>query len=323
MFIIIKRSGKTLTFLSIHLGVLGYADDTAVICETVNDAKEVIKIVEKFCEKEDIQLNGKKTVWMKLGENPLTHIITKKASPKPPNDDEIFVANGVAIEKVYEFKYLGYILTSNDKQQVHIDRRKQFAAMAKNDLNKIGLKNEYLRPEIKGQLIQEQVRSRLTYGLENCLMSENMVGKLESYENNIFKEYLGLSKSCYSTPILDIIKIKPLSHALAIRRYSFLRQIISNDLTNQILHSGIEHNLYTLVTQCGYENKTGDNPRERDNEISFNALCSIREIRKQHREKNMDNYTKAIEYLLNHNTRDNHKLLRFMLMAKNNIRGIT
>ena len=49
----------------------------------------------------------------------------------------------------------------------------------------------------------------------------------------------------------------------------------------------------------------------------------MREIKKQHKEKNMDNYTRAIEYLLNHNTRDNHKLLRFMLMAKNNIRSIT
>ena len=69
LFKLLKISGKILKILDILIGVLGYADDTAAICEKPEDVQAVIRIVEAFCEREDIQLNGKKTVWMKLGES--------------------------------------------------------------------------------------------------------------------------------------------------------------------------------------------------------------------------------------------------------------
>ena len=79
---IIKLSGRTISIEGRNIGVLGYADDTECQCRTPEDVRACIEIVEDFCSKEDIILNGKKTAWMKLGEKPLVHTITKKKVPK-------------------------------------------------------------------------------------------------------------------------------------------------------------------------------------------------------------------------------------------------
>ena len=129
-------------------------------------------------------------------------------------------------------------------------------------------------------MIQEQVRSRLTYGIENCDLAKDAVDKLETFENNILKEYLGVPRNSFSTPLLDIVKVKPLAEAIAIRKYSFLRQIISNELTNKILHSDISHDLCTLITGCGYTNCSTDTALERDNKIIYSCHKSIKEIKK-------------------------------------------
>ena len=124
MFIIVKRSGHTLKLFQIDLGILGYADDTVTICLTVQKVRETIKLIEDFCKREDIELNGKKTVWLKLGEKPLSHPISKIRVPKNPEQDENLKVNGIQIAKVCEFKYLGYIITSDNNENIHIDKRK-------------------------------------------------------------------------------------------------------------------------------------------------------------------------------------------------------
>ena len=97
----------------------------------------------------------------------------------------------------------------------------------------------------------------------------------------------------------------------------------TNELTNKIVHSDISHDLCTLITGCGYTNCSTDTALERDNKIIYSCHKSIKEIKKLkiNRQTCLDGYTKAIEYLLGHNTRDNRKLLQYMLSSKNNIRG--
>lgn len=319
----LKDAGCILAVESIIIGLLAYADDTLTVCETIEDVIKSVAIIESFCDKEDIILNGKKTVWMKLGEKPLIHPITKKRVPKPAENNERFVAGKALLNKVYDFKYLGYIVTSDNRNMAHVEKRKQVALMAKTELNKIDLKNALLDPEIKGMMIQTLVRSRLLYGLENCCISEDTIDKLQTFENNILKEYLGVPRQSYSTPLLDIVKVKPLKDALAIRRYSLLLQLITNELTTKVILSNIEHEHYTLVTECGYQNEDSMDPIAKRNKIASACLSSIKQIREANKNETLDAYTKAIDYLMRHNTADNRKLIKFMLHSKNKLRDMT
>ena len=67
--------------------------------------------------------------------------------PRPIVENENFIANGVRIDKVYDFKYLGFTLTSDNKQKVHIDKRIILANLSKQNLTKMGLKNVNWMPQ--------------------------------------------------------------------------------------------------------------------------------------------------------------------------------
>ena len=184
---LLKNSGMVISINGIQMGLMVYADETATISRTPEQVKTCINIIESFCKKEDITLNGKKSVWMKLGEKPRFHPISKMAVPRPPEANVTFTAAGQAIEKVYAFKYLGYIITSDGKLNMHIEKRKKAANMPKRELDKMNLKSSNLLPEIKGLMIQALARSRLLYGMESCQMNEDNLDKLETFENNITK----------------------------------------------------------------------------------------------------------------------------------------
>ncbi len=89
-------------------------------------------------------------------------------------------------------------------------------------------------------MIQALVRSRLLYGMESCQMNEDSLDKLETFENNITKEYVNVSRRSYSDPILKALNMKPLRESLAIRRYSMLIQLLNNNFTMEIVLNDIE-----------------------------------------------------------------------------------
>jgi hypothetical protein len=251
----IKISGHVMKIGEIQVGLMVYADDTATVRKTTDQVKLTIKIIENYCLVEDIKLNGKKCVWMKLGEKPIRHPISKKLCPRAMEQNEDFQVDNQALKKVCTFRYLGYLITSDGKQTEHYSMRKQAANLAKRELDKINLKNSLLDPKIKGLMIQTLVRSRLVYGLDNCFMNEDTIDKLEQFENNITKEYVGVARRSYSMPILESIKVMPLRDAFAIRKYSLLLQLVSNPLTTKLALSEVEHSCYTLITACGYTNR--------------------------------------------------------------------
>ena len=74
-----------------------YADDTTVVCETLNNLNKCIAIIESYCDLYDIKINAKKTKWMQFGDS--------KSIVEP-----IVRVNGEILEKVEQFKFLGVII---------------------------------------------------------------------------------------------------------------------------------------------------------------------------------------------------------------------
>ena len=59
---------------------------------------------------------------------------------------------------MYSFKFLGMYVTSDGDDKYHIDKRKTLAIMSAKELDKLGLKNSLLDPEIKGLMLQSLVK---------------------------------------------------------------------------------------------------------------------------------------------------------------------
>jgi hypothetical protein len=315
----IKASQNTLNRDGIDIGVTGYADDTMAIAETPSGVKAVTQIVEQFCLKNDILLNGKKSVWMKLGEKPFKHPITKVKLPRPELEAENFYAAGVKMEKIYSFKFLGMHVTSDGDDNFHIEKRKAIASMAAKELDKIGLKNSLLDPEIKGMMAQSLVRTKLSYGLENATMTPTTIQKLETFENNIIKKYFNVSRKSYTAPLLEIAKVRPLSDSIKIRKYNTIVQMLSNNLTGSIILRNNEHIHSDTIKSLGSV-ANEPNVLKKRNGIIGECLSKIAEINMVHQNKTKSNFTLALEHLLRNNTSENQKLVQFMLHAKNGMR---
>jgi len=321
MLKLLKDSGCVLRHANSVIGLTGYADDTMAMCETSEEVKKTIQIVEKFCQKYDILLNGKKTVWMKLGEKPLVHPISKERMCKPSLPEENFVAAGVGIEKVYKFKFLGMTVTSDDNCKQHLDQRRLAAGMGGSDLDKIGLKNSMLDPEMKGLLLQTMIRTKLCYGLENVELNESAIKNLERLEGNIIKRYFNLPRRSYTTPILEVAGIRPLREAIESRRLSMLMQLLSNTLTLNIIMNG-ETNYSKTIAELGYVNDESLSPLMNKNRLVGMCLEKIKAIKDRSLNKTKSLIAQAIEKLLKNDTRDNNKLIRFIAHAENGLRDI-
>ncbi len=159
-----------------------YADDTVIICESIENTKECIGIIEAYCLKFGITINAKKTNLLRLNET--ATIVEGKETPKPPLSNEDFTIGGTLLEKVLSFKYLGVWIQSNNSNLIHIKKRKQAGYAALNNCSKLGLENT-LELEIKGTLISTYIRPRIVYGLEAISANSNDESQLIKMEGNL------------------------------------------------------------------------------------------------------------------------------------------
>jgi hypothetical protein len=99
LLISLELSHGTYKLGGMDKGVMVYADDTTIVCDSLDSLNKNIKIIESYCDRYDICINAKKTKCMIFG--PIKSIV----------EPEVKV-NGQTLEIVDTFKFLG----------VHIDR---------------------------------------------------------------------------------------------------------------------------------------------------------------------------------------------------------
>ncbi|GFO15376.1 retrovirus-related pol polyprotein line-1 [Plakobranchus ocellatus] len=104
-----------------NLNNLRYADDTVLIAESGKQLQKLLDTAVLESERMGLSLNVKKTECM---------VISKKSSNPKCN----LVSKGEKIKQVTKFKYLGYLITSDDRCTSEISKR---IAMAKDTFQKM------------------------------------------------------------------------------------------------------------------------------------------------------------------------------------------
>ena len=56
----LETNGETYLLGGVRKGFMVYADDTTVVCETLNNLNKCIAIIENYCDLYDIKINAKK-----------------------------------------------------------------------------------------------------------------------------------------------------------------------------------------------------------------------------------------------------------------------
>ena len=136
-------------------------------------------------------------------------------------------------------------------------------------------------------------------------------------EAKIIKRAMKIPYNCYNTELYQIIGIKPLHWAMKKRKVTFLRQILENPITSEMILSretSMEYILVMLGIEQGAEDKELILARCNSETSRINMLETVEEA---------SEYSRILEHLWrNRDADDNEETLMLMFMAQHGMRGI-
>ena len=150
-----------------------YADDAVLFCNTPEEAKELLSIINTTCSRFGLTISFTKTKTQVFHDDELAQ------------KDTLFSVENHVIENVREFVYLGQVFT-NDPEKSYTDHRIARATAKFNELRK-ALCDTNVNLQTRRKLLEACVRSRLTYGLQACYPKEAEMKKLQSCWNGFLR----------------------------------------------------------------------------------------------------------------------------------------
>ena len=135
-----------------------YADDAVLFCNTPEEAKELLTIINTTCSRFGLTISFTKTKTQVFHDDELAQ------------KDTLFSVENHVIENVREFVYLGQVFT-NDPDKSYTDHRIARATAKFNELRK-ALCDTNVNMQTRRKLLEACVWSRLTHGLHACYPKE-------------------------------------------------------------------------------------------------------------------------------------------------------
>jgi hypothetical protein len=306
----LEDSGRTYQLNGAPMGVMVYADDTNIITHTIEDLHMCVHIIERYCMRYDISINAKKTKWM-LFARPLSIL-----------NEEVRV-NGVILEKVDSFKFLGVIIRSDGCYKEHVQRRRAMFMTGLGEIQRLGFNEKCVPVKMKKNLYVSLVRSKLLYGLETVQMSEsNQKSTLGRLEGNCLKMACGLNKRSKTTTLSYGMGITPIGLYLYKRKLNFIIELLNNRATNDLVSKGVHSTLADAIYTLGLSEEEKLLGPSRYLTILGNAcLTKLNEIKIKEKLIKESQVVEATSYLLNHRSRDNDDTLQYLLDPRRGTRG--
>ena len=150
-----------------------FADDIALIADSVEEAQKMLEEVEKAAAKVGLQMNEDKT----------KYLVQNIEDPAP-----MYAVSGESIELVDDFLYLGGWVESTEKD-IKVRKAKAWAACHK--LKTIW--NSGLRKDLKLRLFTATVESVLLYGSETWTLTKRLEKMLDGCYTRMLRMVLGVS----------------------------------------------------------------------------------------------------------------------------------
>ena len=157
---------------------LDFADDIALLSDTMQQAQELLLRVETECSKVGLGLNGPKTKYLAYNIDEHPPLVTR---------------NGTTLEQKEDFKYLGSWV---DESLKDIRIRKGLAWKALNDMDRIWKSN--MNPGLKKRFFVATVESILIYGCESWAMNSAMEKSLNGTYTRMLRRALNVHWSSHT-----------------------------------------------------------------------------------------------------------------------------
>ena len=159
---------------------LRYADDTALLSDNITSMKRILHRVDTAGKTVGLHLNAKKTKVM--------HVTGKESSNTKPD----IKINGVGLEVVNNFRYLGSVKTENGECKKDIVTRIGMAKQRTVQLTNLW-KDRTIPKCLKMKLLKCLVWPVMLYGCETWTMKKEEEKKIESAEMWFYRRLLRIS----------------------------------------------------------------------------------------------------------------------------------
>ena len=163
----------------VNINNVWFADDTALIANTEKDLQELVNKIKEESKLYGLSLNKKKTYTMVFSK--------KKEIPKCS-----IKIDGVELEQVKQFNYLGSFLTSDGRSKVEIDRRIGQAKSAFGNMTNI-LSNKKISIQTRLRTLKAYIWPIMKYACETWNIGKEEGRKIDSFEFWCFRRMKKIS----------------------------------------------------------------------------------------------------------------------------------
>jgi Reverse transcriptase (RNA-dependent DNA polymerase) len=205
------------------VNILAYADDIVLLAPSWCALQEMLVILEQYCMLLDLTPNAKKTVCMKFDPKDRSKLVAKQFP--------CFVLCGHMLKFVSEFRYLGHIVTEQQKDDSDIRRE---------------IRNMYIRTNIlirRFSRCSTRVKLRLFTSYCMCVFgsalwshfSTDCISKFRSCYHKCIKMFFGYKRMHSVTAMLFELSLPSFNTLLHNCRVIYLRQM-SSSVNDVIVH---------------------------------------------------------------------------------------
>ena len=208
-------------FHDMNMSIIAYADDILLISPIDSHLQKLLDVCTEYSEKWKIKFNASKSNIINFGE---------------PLFKSDFFLNRTTLNETENIEYLG--IKINNKFEFDKLSQEKFLNVQKSifSLSYLGLTPKGVSPALKAFLYKTYCLSQFTYGLETTTLKAETRDFLNTSQNNLIRQFIGIDKFSHMTNILKSLKIYNFYDLYISSKLSFLETIKNNEISLKIFN---------------------------------------------------------------------------------------
>ena len=207
---------------NINTSIIVYADDIILISPLDCHLQSLLDICTQFSKKWLLKFNPLKSHLISFGKSLFA--------------ETTFYLNNLPITPSNKITYLG--IEINNNLDFNLTACEKFRKVQKSifSLSYLGLTPNGVSPSLKSFLYKTYCLSQFTYALETSTLNTQTRTLLNTSQNNLIRQFVGLEKFCHMHELLKSLQILNFNDLYISSKLSFLESIKKNEICLSILN---------------------------------------------------------------------------------------
>ena len=216
----------------IYIQTTIFADDIAILADTPEKLKNILRVWEEKLKEKDMTVNPNKSKILHVTKNIQQSNIS-------------ITMNGVELETVDEYKYLGTIITRNGKINREIKHRIQQASNVYYQLNRTIINKTEISTKTKLQIYKAVYQPTLLYGAESWPMTTKIEQQVQAAEMKYLRRIANKTRRDMerNTKIREDLGVRPIRQDIEQKHllwYGHLKRMERSRLPRKCLEARME-----------------------------------------------------------------------------------